>query len=218
MPAIYAVVLPADVSPGLGAPEQILPPSERLLLGRIAAELCAAPVDGVAVVLGAAADDCARCLAGLPVTLLRNPEWRGGSASSIRVATAWAERKGASGLLLCLSDQVGLGTAHLTRMVATHHATCRGLVASAYRGALGLPALFPRRLFPQLGALAGDSGARAVIRSQPNAAAIDWPDGALDLDTRPDAALDLDTRPDAALDIDTQPDVTTWQHQRQAAG
>ena len=208
MPAIHAVILPTDPSPHLA---------------RIAAEVCAAPVDGVAVVLGAAADDCARCLAGLPVTLLRNPDWRAGSASSIRVATAWAERKGATGLLLCLADQVGIGAPHLTRLVATHHATCRGLVASAYRGALGLPALFPRRLFPELGALAGDSGARAVIRSHPNAAAIDWPDGALDLDLDGgDLAGDLDGDRDAdgnrAVEVEPPADVDGWQPRRQAAG
>ena len=178
MPSIRAVVL-AD---GASRPPGALPAGGRTLLARIAAEVCAAPVDGVAVVLGASADECARSLAGQPVTLLRNPDWREGTASSIRLATAWAERTDASGLLLCLGDQVGLDAAHITRLVATHFATCRGLVASSFRGALGVPALFPRRLYPELRALTGDRGARSVIRSRPDAVPIDWPAGARDVD------------------------------------
>jgi CTP:molybdopterin cytidylyltransferase MocA len=181
-PAIHAVVLAGGASRRRGRPKQRVPAGERSLLARVTAEVCAAPVDGVAVVLGVAADDCARSLAGLPVTLLRNPLWAEGLASSIRAATRWAERTGASGLLLCVCDQVGVDAAHLTRLIATHHVTCRGLVASAYRGALGAPALFPRRLFPELGALTGDHGARDVIRSQRDVFAIDWPGGARDLD------------------------------------
>lgn len=187
-PAIRAVVLAAGASRRFGSPKQLLPVGDRPLLARITAEVCAAPVDGVAVVLGAAADECARCLSGLSVTLLRNPDWPDGMGSSIRVAATWAERTRASALLLCLCDQVGLGAAHLTRLIAAHHASCRGLVASAYRGALGAPALFPRRLFPELRALTGDSGARAVIRAQPDAVAIDWPEGARDIDTPADLA------------------------------
>lgn len=184
MPSIRAVVLAASASRWLGPP----PAGERALLSRTAAELCAAPVDGVAVVLGAAADECARCLSGLPVTLLRNPDWSEGIASSIRLATAWAERAGASGLLLCLCDHVGLDAAYITRLIATHFATCRGLVASSYRGALGVPALFPRRLFPELAALTGDRGARTVIRSHLDAVPVDWPAGAREIEMPADLA------------------------------
>jgi CTP:molybdopterin cytidylyltransferase MocA len=184
MPSIRAVVLADGASRLLGS----LSASDRTLLPRIAAEVCAAPVDGVAVVLGAAADECARSLAGQPVTLLRNPDWREGTASSIRLATAWAERTDASGLLLCLCDQVGIDAAHITRLVATHFATCRGLVASSYRGALGVPALFPRRMYPELRALTGDRGARSVIRSHLDAVPIDWPAGARDVDAPADMA------------------------------
>jgi CTP:molybdopterin cytidylyltransferase MocA len=188
MPSIRAVILAACPSRRLDSPTQLMPAGERALLARNAAEVCAAPVDGVAVVLGAAADECARALSGVPVTLLRDPNWSEGVASSIRLATAWAERAGASGLLLCLRDQVGLDAAHVTRLVATHFATCRGLVASSYRGALGAPALFPRRLFPELRALTGDRGARSVIRLHLDAVPIDWSAGARDIDTLVDVA------------------------------
>ncbi|HEU5056665.1 MAG TPA: nucleotidyltransferase family protein [Kofleriaceae bacterium] len=179
IPNIRAVILAAGPP---RRPGPLVPAADRPLLPRVAAEVCAAPVDGVAVVLGAAADERARSLAGLPVVLLRNPDWAEGAASSIRVATAWAERTRASGLLLCLCDHGWLGAPHVTRLIAAHHASCRGLVASAYRGALGAPALFPRRLFPQLGALSGDGGARDVIRSHHDAVAIDVPASACAID------------------------------------
>lgn len=185
-PCIRAVVVAGGASRQLDSTDPHLPAGHGSLLARIVREVCASPVDGVAVVLGAAADQWARSLAGQSVTLLRNPEWSEGLASAIRVASSWAERTGATGLLLCQCDHVGLETAHLTRLIAMHHATCRGLVASAYRGMPGLPALFPRRLFPALFALSGDRGARTVIRSQPDAVAIEWPASEVDIETPAD--------------------------------
>lgn len=185
-PCIRAVVVAGGASRHLGSADPHLPAGYGSLLARIVREVCASPVDSVAVVLGAAADQWARALAGQSVTLLRNTEWSEGMASAIRMAAAWADRTHATGLLLCQCDHVGLEAAHLTRLIATHYATRRGLVASAYRGMPGLPALFPRRLFPALFELSGDRGARTVIRSQPDAASIEWPAGTVALETPAD--------------------------------
>jgi molybdenum cofactor cytidylyltransferase len=62
-------------------------------------------------------------------------------------------------------------------------------VACAYGGALGVPALFPRALFPELAGLRGDRGAQPLLASHADSAiALPFPAGALDLDTEADVA------------------------------
>ena len=52
----------------------------------------------------------------------------------------------------------------------------------------GVPAIFPRAQFPALRALRGDRGAGKLLRDDPEALAIAWPEGAADVDTPDDLA------------------------------
>ena len=57
------------------------------------------------------------------------------------------------------------------------------IVAAAYAGAAGVPAIFPRRLFAALAALGGDRGARALIdRAGDDVVRVALPDAAFDVD------------------------------------
>jgi molybdenum cofactor cytidylyltransferase len=60
-------------------------------------------------------------------------------------------------------------------------------VACAYGGTLGVPAVLPRRLFPDLQALRGDRGAKAILLRE-GAASLPFPAGEADLDTPEDLA------------------------------
>jgi molybdenum cofactor cytidylyltransferase len=62
-------------------------------------------------------------------------------------------------------------------------------VASVYAGGRGIPAIFPQRAFPDLVALRGDKGARALLNTPP------WPvieipleGGEIDIDRPEDLA------------------------------
>jgi molybdenum cofactor cytidylyltransferase len=61
------------------------------------------------------------------------------------------------------------------------------VVASCCEGALVLPALFGRPLFPALLSLRGEEGPRRLLKTF-ESVTVDWPEGALDLDT-PDEVL-----------------------------
>ena len=78
--------------------------------------------------------------------------------------------------------------AHAEALVARHRAGGGAAVASRYEGTLGVPAVFGRTRFPELLALRGDQGARALLRHDPGVLVVDWPDGALDIDTPGDLA------------------------------
>jgi molybdenum cofactor cytidylyltransferase len=61
------------------------------------------------------------------------------------------------------------------------------LVASAYSGTQGPPALFGRRFFSELEELRGDRGARSVLSAHVDELVlVDFPEGAHDVDTAAD--------------------------------
>jgi molybdenum cofactor cytidylyltransferase len=143
--------------------------------------------DPVVVVLGLDVNVAAAEIADLPVRLLENTEWRTGKASSISrgVATLPAQVEGAI-LLVC--DQPHLSAELLQKLIAQRSAT-KTIVASRYAGTLGVPALFDRIHFGELLDLSGDAGAKALFSRHQNAvAAVDFPGGAIDVDTPADAA------------------------------
>ena len=129
----------------------------------------------------------AGCLEGLPVTVVPNPGWAEGIASSIRRGVEWATFQGSDAVLLLVCDQPALDATHIDRLVSRYGTGAR-VVASRYADSLGVPALFGRELFGVLLSVRGSTGAKRVIRDERDAVAVDWPEGVLDVDTPADAA------------------------------
>ncbi len=141
------------------------------------------------VVLGAGAVRLRAELAGLDVQPVVNPRWQEGLSTSLDVALAALEATaGVDAVLFTTCDQPGVGAAALRDVIGAYAAGRPPVVASAYAGTLGVPALFDRKLFPELRALRGDAGAKAVIERHRGAAVtVPCPDAALDVDTADDA-------------------------------
>lgn len=184
MSHVVTIVLAAGASRRLGRPKQLLPVRGGPLVRAIAAEARASSSAQVAVVIGAGAGLIAPALDDLDVTLLWNGGWREGVASSIRAGIRWAAASGADAAIVCACDQPRLDRAHLDRLIAASDGARRA-VGSRYGRTVGVPALFPRAAFAELLALHGDLGARRVLASSAPAI-VEWPDGAVDLDTPAD--------------------------------
>ena len=61
------------------------------------------------------------------------------------------------------------------------------MIACAYAGTVGIPALFERAWFDRLAALDGDRGAKSLLLEQPELRIdLSWPEGADDRDKRRD--------------------------------
>ncbi len=177
---VAAAILAAGSSSRLGRPKQLVPHRDSTLV-RETAQCALAACDPVAVVLGAHADEVATALDGLAVELIANFAWHEGIASSIRVAASWAQGVGVNALALLVCDQPRLTADHIRALVSAHRAS-RVTVASLYSGRLGVPAVFGRSQFAALLGLTGDAGARYLISRDASATALDWPDGAIDVD------------------------------------
>jgi CTP:molybdopterin cytidylyltransferase MocA len=181
MTRVAAAILAAGTSRRLGRPKQLLPFRGTTLLRAVAAEVCAAACDHVFVVVGAHATAVAQTVADLPVTIVLNAKWSEGIAASIRLATQRARDTRSDALALIACDQPQLSRMHVDRLIAMHRQTGQP-AASGYAGLAGIPAVFGAREFAALASLIGDTGARHLL-ARSNAIAVEWPEGACDVDT-----------------------------------
>jgi molybdenum cofactor cytidylyltransferase len=90
-------------------------------------------------------------------------------------------------VVIAACDQPFVESSTIAALIAARERTGKPIVASSYANTLGIPALFGRSCFDALLALPDESGAKAIIESQPNdVASIEFPNGAIDIDTPAD--------------------------------
>ncbi|NOJ95340.1 nucleotidyltransferase family protein [Corallococcus coralloides] len=183
---VAIVLLAAGGSSRLGQPKQLLR-HEGTSLVRRAAERALTASPEVVVVLGARREDVASELDGLAVRCVDNPDWALGQGSSLHAGLR-ALPPDVDGALLMLCDQLRVDAAHLRSLIDTFERTRAPIVASAYAGTRGVPALFSRALFPELEALPPTGGARGLIARAPSRVVeVPLPGGEEDVDTAEDA-------------------------------
>jgi molybdenum cofactor cytidylyltransferase len=187
---IALILLAAGASTRLGQPKQLLPFRGRSLLRHAAETALATVCRPVVVVLGACAERLQTELAGLPVVVAVNPSWGEGMASSLRRGLKTASQPSEpDALVIMLCDQPLITSAMLNQLVTTHHSENRGIVASEYGDAVGVPALFSRQYFSKLRLLKGDQGARGtIVNHKHDLARISLPEAAFDVDQLEEAA------------------------------
>ena len=182
---IGAVVLAAGGSSRLGQPKQLLQHRDQSFVRRMAETALAAGCSPVAVVIGPEQEKIKIALRGLPARLLPNDSWQHGIGTSVRAGVAVLQDCDALLFLAC--DQPHVETAVICRLIARQQETQKPMVASAYSGTLGVPAMFSRTCFKELLALSDQEGAKALLMARPNdVATIDFPEGAIDIDTPTD--------------------------------
>jgi molybdenum cofactor cytidylyltransferase len=187
-----AIVLAAGASTRLGQPKQLLQMNGESLLHRtirLAEKAGCAPIF---VVLGFEAERMRREAADLDVRVVSNPKWQSGLGSSLRsgMEALMKESQLPQKVALLLSDQPMLSSEILFNLVKNSAEIGSLIVASSYTGRLGVPAVFRKELYPDLQKVEGDKGAREVIqRYRDQTASIDFPEGAIDIDTVQDLEL-----------------------------
>ncbi len=179
--------------PAAGGPDVSAAPHKLLaefdgvpLIRKSAATAVQAGGRDVCVVVGYRAKEMQAALAGLKVTVVDNPDYEDGMATSLRRGVA-ALKDGALGVLVLLADMPAVGAEHLRTMLDAFAEAGGGCVVRAVSGEVrGNPVILPSQTFEALAGLEGDVGARHVV------AASGLP--IIDVDIGDAALLDVDTQ------------------------
>jgi molybdenum cofactor cytidylyltransferase len=191
---LHAIVLAAGASTRFGSPKQLVRLGGRPLLHTVVTRAAEIAGNALIVVLGAGAEELAPLLRHSSGTVVINREWREGLASSIRAGIA-ALPAACTAALLLLADQPAVTAHDLRRLAGTWRKQPQYMAAALYAGTVGVPAIFPRTVFPELAALRGDAGARAVLRrGSDTLMRVPMPSAALDVDT-PEDLLTIESPP-----------------------
>jgi molybdenum cofactor cytidylyltransferase len=182
-----AVVLAAGRSTRMGGPNKLLAELSGKKLVRIATEQAlASKASEVIVVTGHQAELVEHALEGLSVKFVRNPDFAGGLASSVKVGIAAVPAE-ADGALICLGDMPLIDAMLIDRLIEAFDPDRGNLVVVPVAdGRRGNPVLWSRRFFGELLTLDGDTGARHLIAKHAEAVAevpVDGISAFLDIDT-----------------------------------
>ena len=186
---VGAIILAAGGASRFGQPKQLLFFRGETLVRRAVRAAGEAGCVDIAVVVGDERELIENELRQTAVFVVHNPEWRRGLGTSIRTGLRHlldAQPK-LDAVVLLTCDQPFVEAGALAALIKTQETAGKSIVASAYAGTLGVPALFDRTCFDSLLALPDDSGAKALIESrQSDVGRIEFEQAAIDIDTPAD--------------------------------
>lgn len=158
---IAAIVLAAGLATRFGGDKLLHPHDGKPLAAHIADTLAALPLAHRIAVCPSGASARADFFAARNFEILANSDPARGMASSLALGAQRASERGADALLVCLADMPNVTAAHLTQLIAA--LATNDAAATSVAGIRTPPAIFSRRLFPELVALTGDRGARDLL-------------------------------------------------------
>ena len=195
-PRIAALVLAAGSSRRMGEANKLLCAVDALpmLLHAVNAATASSCVQTL-VVSGHDAAAVEAQLADYQVSLVRNGDFAAGMSTSLRCGLR-ALPQDIDGVVILLGDMPRVLAAHIDRLIAAFDPGHPAIVVPERDGRRGNPVLWPRRHFPELLALSGDQGGRALLqRHAASLLRIAMPDDAIftDVDT-PEALAEIAQR------------------------
>lgn len=188
-PDFAVVLLAAGTSSRLGRPKQLLPyKSTTLIRERVNTIRQAFPeLEQLIVVTGASREAVLEALQGTTFKEAFNASFENGMGSSVKTGLE-ALSKGTQAAFFLLVDQPLISQNHLLKMAKRWEQDPEKVVAAAYSGILGVPAIFSQLYFQKLLVLEGDKGARKVLSQMNEQDIIRYhlPEAAVDIDSEKD--------------------------------
>lgn len=165
---VAALILAAGQSRRMGSTNKLLATIDGKPLVRIAAEAAlASRATPVLVVTGHQADAVAAAVAGLPVRLVHNSDYRQGLSTSLRTGIR-ALRAGIEGVVVMLADMPQVDATVVDRLIEAFRSHGHAeIVVPVSAGRRGNPVLWGAHFFAGLSAVSGDSGGRHLFEANP---------------------------------------------------
>ncbi len=182
------ILLAAGSSSRLGRAKQLIEFQGKTLIQKAIDEAKKSEANCLVVVLGS---NPGLIQTGFDISstpFIVNPDWQHGMSSSMQSGLRFLmEKEDVDQVVLMLCDQPFVDASLLDQLITAKETSGKGIVAAAYFNTLGVPALFDGRYFEDLFQLTGSEGAKKVIfKHQAEVHALDFPLGAVDLDTEED--------------------------------
>lgn len=185
---IAAVILAAGSSSRMGEAKQLLRLGDRTLLEQVIDNVRSSGVDDIVLVLGHDADAIRKSIATENLEIVVNDAYREGMGTSLRTGIS-ALPSEMDAALIVLADQPFVRPETLRLLMDQYRKSNAQIVIPMYKGFRGNPVLLDRSVFPEVMALQGDIGCRAVFGNHVEGivkAPVDDLGILLDLDSRED--------------------------------
>ena len=174
------VLLAAGSSTRLGQPKQLLRRDGETLLHRAARIALETGPEVLVVVLGSDSSAYQAALQDLPYEMVINENAASGMAGSLQAAASHVA--GHAQVLVLMSDQPALSSAHLQCLLEGARRSRSGCAATRLQGLAGVPAVVPGDWFNALPQGASNVGFRARLRALADDALLLLPAGGMELD------------------------------------
>lgn len=183
------LILAAGAASRMKLAKMLLPFGESNILASIVEEVKAIKPANICLVTGYHHEAIKKSIPELDLNILFNAQWQEGMSVSIKLGMASLLQKDPEldSVMILVSDQPYINREFLRTMITESADRGKGIVAAQYEGINGTPVLFSKAYFKDLQKLTGDKGARVILQAhQEDVATLDFPMGALDIDTPED--------------------------------
>lgn len=182
------ILLAAGSSSRLGRSKQLIEFQGKKLIQKAIEEAQKSKANSSVVVLGWNPDLIKTGFDSDHIPYVINENWEEGMASSMQAGLRFLiEKEHPDQVILMLVDQPFVDSKLLDRLILEKENSGKGIVACLYSETLGVPAIFDRAYFEEMVSLKGSEGAKKVIlKNSADVFPIDFPLGAVDLDTPED--------------------------------
>lgn len=185
MSRLAIVILAAGNSRRFGGVKQLAEIDGKPMLQLVIDHCCSVCEAELFVALGAGCDEILAKLDLKGARVLEIEEWSQGVGSTISNSVEQIQQN-YEGILFIAGDQPAITSDSLAPLIDCWRARPDLACCASYNATLGIPAIFPQRLFSDLCELSGDQGAKPILLAEnehlrqfemPQAAVdIDWPE------------------------------------------
>jgi molybdenum cofactor cytidylyltransferase len=150
----------------MGTVKQLLQLDDRPLLQHVLDNVRASEVREIVLVLGSSAEAISREIDAQNVRVVLNESYLHGMGTSLKKGLSALDPE-AEAALIVLADQPFVRPTTINQLIAEHRRSTAQIVIPTYRGFRGNPVLLDRSVFPEVMALGGDIGCRAIFGDHP---------------------------------------------------
>ena len=184
---IALLILAAGKSSRMKTAKQLLPVGDKTLLGISIENAQKTNAENIFCVLGANANKIKSSIKKYNINIIKNLNFENGLGSSIACGIQYLQEFNFDAALIILGDQPVVSSDYLNTFISNFEKNPDFIFASEYPEKYGVPAIFPKRYFPDLLKLQGEKGAGDFLNNKLVAVkTINFPVNLTDIDTPED--------------------------------